>query len=101
MAHKAQGFGLDVFAGSQRISALLKCVLLRHMGEFIGVQETRYLMNAMEKNYSELVKELQRQLPINKIAETLQRLVSERVSIRDLRLIFGTLIDWAPREKMS
>ncbi len=51
------------------------------------------------KNYSELVKELQRQLPINKIAETLQRLVSERVSIRDLRLIFGTLIDWAPREK--
>ncbi len=69
------------------------------MGEFIGVQETRYLMNAMEKNYSELVKELQRQLPINKIAETLQRLVSERVSIRDLRLIFGTLIDWAPREK--
>ncbi|ECP9855080.1 TPA: SPI-2 type III secretion system apparatus protein SsaV, partial [Salmonella enterica subsp. enterica serovar Typhimurium] len=99
MAHKAQGFGLDVFAGSQRISALLKCVLLRHMGEFIGVQETRYLMNAMEKNYSELVKELQRQLPINKIAETLQRLVSERVSIRDLRLIFGTLIDWAPREK--
>ncbi|MGV2406622.1 UNVERIFIED_CONTAM: FHIPEP family type III secretion protein, partial [Campylobacter lari] len=92
MAHKAQGFGLDVFAGSQRISALLNCVLLRHMGEFIGVQETRYLMNAMEKNYSELVKELQRQLPINKIAETLQRLVSERVSIRDLRLIFGTLI---------
>lgn len=52
-----------------------------------------------KKNYSELVKELQRQLPINKIAETLQRLVSERVSIRDLRLIFGTLIDWAPREK--
>lgn len=45
------------------------------------------------------MKELQRQLPINKIAETLQRLVSERVSIRDLRLIFGTLIDWAPREK--
>lgn len=39
----------DVFAGSQRICALLKCVLLRHMGEFIGVQETRYLMNAMEK----------------------------------------------------
>lgn len=99
MGHKAQGFGLDVFAGSQRITALLKCALLRYMGEFIGVQETRYLMNAMEKNYSELVKELQRQLPINKIAETLQRLVSERVSIRDLRLIFGTLIDWAPREK--
>lgn len=69
------------------------------MAEFIGVQEARYLMGAMEAHYAELVKELQRQLPISKITETLQRLVAEGVSIRDLRLIFGTLIEWAPREK--
>ncbi|WP_348235093.1 FHIPEP family type III secretion protein, partial [Salmonella enterica] len=37
--------------------------------------------------------------PIKKIAATLPRLVPERVTIRALRLIFGTLIDWAPREK--
>ncbi len=56
-------------------------------------------MDAMEKRYSELVKELQRQLPISKITETLQRLVAESISIRDLRTVFGTLIEWAPREK--
>jgi len=96
---KAQGFGLAVVEGPQRITALLRQVLLRHMAEFIGVQEARYLMDAMEQRYSELVKELQRQLPISKIAEILQRLVAEGVSIRDLRMIFGTLIEWASREK--
>jgi len=99
MGKKAHGIGLSVVQGNQRITWLLRQVLLRHMAEFIGVQEARYLMDAMEKRYSELVKELQRQLPISKITETLQRLVAESVSIRDLRMIFGTLIEWAPREK--
>ncbi|KAF1368381.1 type III secretion system inner membrane channel protein [Yokenella regensburgei ATCC 49455] len=96
---KAQSMGLAIAEGNQRITALLRQVLLRHMAEFIGVQEARYLMDAMEKRYSELVKELQRQLPISKITETLQRLVAESISIRDLRTVFGTLIEWAPREK--
>lgn len=96
---KAQSMGLAIAEGNQRITALLRQVLLRHMAEFIGVQESRYLMDAMEKRYSELVKELQRQLPISKITETLQRLVAESISIRDLRTVFGTLIEWAPREK--
>lgn len=95
-AHRA---GLSVATGSEIVTLLLRKVLVRHMSEFIGVQEARYLMDAMERRYAELVKELQRQLPINKIAETLQRLVAESVSIRDLRTIFGTLIEWAPREK--
>ncbi|MGX8940128.1 EscV/YscV/HrcV family type III secretion system export apparatus protein [Symbiopectobacterium sp. Eva_TO] len=96
---RAQQAGQTVFTGDQCLIGLLHKVLVNHMAEFIGVQEARYLMDAMEKRYAELVKELQRQMPINKIAEVLQRLVSERVSIRDLRLIFGTLIEWAPREK--
>ncbi len=58
------------------------------------------LSNEITENYSELVKELQRQLPINKIAETCSGQVSERVSIRDLLALFSApLIDWAPREK--
>lgn len=99
MAALARDRGLTVVAQEDCLSALLRRVLVRYMAEFIGVQEARYLMDAMEAQYSELVKELQRQLPISKITETLQRLVAEGVSIRDLRLIFGTLIEWAPREK--
>lgn len=54
----------------------------RHTAEFIGVQETRYLMDAMEGRYGELVKELLAPDAAAKVAEILQRLVEEDVSIR-------------------
>ncbi|AIN16662.1 MULTISPECIES: EscV/YscV/HrcV family type III secretion system export apparatus protein [Yersinia] len=95
----ASTLGLPYAQGHQRIIHCLTRVLERHTAEFIGVQETRYLMDAMEARYGELVKELQRQMPVGKVAEILQRLVEEDVSIRDLRTIFGALVAWAPKEK--
>ncbi|WP_145539432.1 EscV/YscV/HrcV family type III secretion system export apparatus protein [Yersinia kristensenii] len=98
-AHHASTLGLPYVQGNQCIIHCLTRVLERHTAEFIGVQETRYLMDAMEARYGELVKELQRQMPVGKVAEILQRLVEEDVSIRDLRTIFGALVAWAPKEK--
>ncbi|QDW35021.1 EscV/YscV/HrcV family type III secretion system export apparatus protein [Yersinia sp. KBS0713] len=95
----ASTLGIPYAQGNQRTLYCLTRVLERHTAEFIGVQETRYLMDAMEGRYSELVKELQRQMPVGKVAEILQRLVEEDVSIRDLRTIFGALVAWAPKEK--
>jgi len=77
----------------------LSFVLRRHAEEFLGIQEAKLLTDAMEKDYRELVKEVQRVLPIQKITEILRRLVSEDVSIRNLRAIFEALIEWAPKEK--
>ncbi|EFL91881.1 type III secretion system apparatus protein [Candidatus Regiella insecticola LSR1] len=96
---RAITLGLPYAEGRQRIISCLKRVLERHTSEFIGVQETRYLMDAMEGRYAELVKELQRQMPVGKITEILRRLVEEGISIRDLRTIFGALVEWAPKEK--
>lgn len=98
---QAKTLGLPYAQGQQRIIHCLTRVLERHTAEFIGVQETRYLMDAMEGRYGELVKELQRQMPVGKVAEILQRLVEEDVSIRDLRAIFGALVVWGPKEKDS
>lgn len=100
---KSQAKSLDIpfFEGYDRIIYCLNYVFERHSSEFIGVQETRYLMDAMEKNYAELIKELQRQMPVNKVSNILQKLVQENISIRDLRTIFGTIVEWAPKEKDS
>lgn len=98
-ARHASTLGIPYAQGHQRIIHCLTRVLERHTAEFIGVQETRYLMDAMEARYGELVKELQRQMPVGKVAEILQRLVEEDISIRDLRTIFGALVAWAPKEK--
>ena len=91
--------GVTVYKGAEQVIALLSKVLERFASEFIGVQECRFLMDGMENKYSELVKELQRQLPIGKIAEILQRLVAESISIRDLRSIFEALLEWSQKEK--
>lgn len=88
-----------VVRGNERIIYCLERIIRHYAKEFIGVQETRVLMDAMEQNYAELVKEVQRQLPLGKIADILQRLVEEGISIRDLRTIFETLIIWATKEK--
>lgn len=74
-------------------------VLKSHAGEFVGVQETMYLLNEMEANFKELVREVTRALPIITIADVLQRLVSEEISIRDMRTILEALVEWGQREK--
>jgi type III secretion protein V len=77
----------------------LSIILRKHAAEFIGIQETRQLLAAMEENFAELVKETHRVMPIQKIAEILQRLVSEDISIRDMRAVLEALVEWAQKEK--
>ncbi len=91
--------GIVLHRDEARIAHCLSLVVERFANQFVGVQETRFLMDAMEARYAELVKEVQRQMPIGRIADVLQRLVEEGISVRDLRSIFEALIEWAPREK--
>ena len=77
----------------------LSFVLKRYASDFLGIQECKFLMENMEQDFPEIVKELQRVLPIQKITEIFQRLVQEEISIRNLKSIFQCLIDWGQKEK--
>ncbi|WDE08601.1 type III secretion system export apparatus subunit SctV [Thalassomonas viridans] len=77
----------------------LSYVLKRYAADFIGIQETRQIIENMEKDFAELVKEVQRLLPLQKITDIFQRLVAEDISIRSLRCIFEALVEWAQKEK--
>lgn len=99
LQERLDALGMRYMTEADVVGYHLAFVLRRHAEEFLGIQETRQLIDAMEKDYKELVKEVQRVLPIQKITEVLKRLVSEDVSIRNLRAIFEALIDWAPKEK--
>lgn len=91
--------GVVLHRDQARITHCLSLVVDRYAADFIGVQETRFLMDSMESSHAELVKEVQRQMPIGRIADVLQRLVGEGISIRDLRSILEALTEWSPREK--
>ncbi|KWN58207.1 EscV/YscV/HrcV family type III secretion system export apparatus protein [Burkholderia ubonensis] len=98
-ADMLRAMGITLYRNEERLAHCASLVIDRYAAQFIGVQETRFLMDAMEARYAELVKEVQRQMPIGRVADVLQRLVEEGISIRDLRAIFEALIEWAPREK--
>ncbi len=91
--------GIQIMTLSNMLTFHLAHVLKSHASEFIGIQETMYLMNQMQKNFSELVREATRVLPIISITDVLQRLVSEEISIRDMRTILEALVEWGQREK--
>ena len=74
-------------------------VLGKYSQHFLGVEETRRLIGHMEALQPELTKEVQRVVPIQTLAELLRRLIQEYVSIRNLRRIFGTIVEWGTKEK--
>lgn len=93
--------GIPILDASHILTHHLAFVLKRYAGEFLGLQETKVLLDNMEQRYSELVKEVLRVMPIQKISEVLQRLVQEDISVRNLRTILQALIDWGQKEKDS
>ncbi len=84
---------------SEILSYHLSFVLKKYAGEFVGIQETKYLLDNMDANFPEIVREVQRVLPVQKITDVLQRLVQEGISIRNLRAILQSLIEWGQKEK--
>jgi type III secretion protein V len=93
--------GIGVLEPTQLLSFHIALVLKKHAAEFLGIQETRALLTDLEVRFPELAKEVQRVMPIHKIAEILQRLVGEGVSIRNLRTVMEALIEWGQKEKDS
>ncbi|MEW4561559.1 type III secretion system export apparatus subunit SctV [Bremerella sp. JC770] len=91
--------GIPILDASHIVTHHLSFVLKRYAGEFLGLQETKYLLDNMDDRYGELVKEVHRVLPLQKISEVLQRLVQEDISIRNLRTILEALIEWGQKEK--
>lgn len=84
----------------QTISYHLAYILRKHAAEFIGIQEMHTLYNKLEQSsYTELVKEVQRAVNTPKTVDVFRRLLNEGVSIRDLRQILGTLVEFGEAEK--
>ncbi len=71
----------------------------QHAADFIGIQEVRGILEFIEKSYPDLVKEVTRLVPLQKLTEIFKRLVQEQISIKDLRTILESLSEWAQTEK--
>ncbi|MBD9438603.1 EscV/YscV/HrcV family type III secretion system export apparatus protein [Pseudomonas sp. PDM04] len=96
---QVQQLGYQLRAADEECYRCLVTLLARNIQEFFGVQETKHLLDEMESRYPDLLKEVYRHVTVQKIAEVLQRLVGERISVRNLKLVLESLAYWASREK--
>ncbi len=71
----------------------------QYASEFMGIQEIRGILEFVEKSFPDLVKEVTRLVPLQKLTEIFRRLVQEQISIKDLRTILEALSEWAQTEK--
>lgn len=81
------------------IAERFKAALLRGGPRYFGVQEAKKLSTQLVVMLPELGKELERAVPSGRLSEILQRLLYEQVSIRNIRVIMETLIEWSQRER--
>lgn len=71
----------------------------QYASEFIGIQEVRAILEFVEKSFPDLIKEVTRLIPLQKLTDIFKRLVQEQISIKDLRTILEALSEWAQTEK--
>lgn len=92
--------GLDKLNPSQILTRHVAYILRRQAPEFIGVQEIHALMGKLEAaGYATLVQEAQRAVNKTRMVDILKRLLGEGISIRDMRQILGTLVEFGETEK--
>ena len=71
----------------------------QHASDFLGIQEVRQMLEFLEKNYPDLIREVTRLIPLQKLTEIFKRLVQEQISVKDLKTIMESLSEWAQSEK--
>lgn len=92
--------GLDKLNPIQILTRHVAYILRRQAPEFIGVQEVHALMGKLEAaGYATLVQEAQRAVNKTRMVDILKRLLGESISIRDMRQILGTLVEFGETEK--
>jgi len=94
-----QRAGVRFWTGLEVMILHLSKFYRQYASEFIGIQEVRGILEFIEKSFPDLIKEVTRLVPLQKLTEILRRLIQEQVSIKDLRTILEALSEWAQTEK--
>ncbi|HYD63143.1 MAG TPA: type III secretion system export apparatus subunit SctV [Noviherbaspirillum sp.] len=81
------------------VAADIQMEMLRNCQMFVGVHEVQRFTRWADRRYPELGKELAKAVPLPKLAEVIQRLAREGVSLRNARLLLETILEWAQKER--
>lgn len=91
--------GIEYQTYEQRLVAQVEALLARKIDQLFTVNEYQRHITGLGEKFGEQLKELERVLPSTKVVDVVQRLLSESVSIKNIRAILNAMIDWGQRER--
>jgi flagellar biosynthesis protein FlhA len=100
LQNQALSSGYAVVDQTSVLATHLAEVVKQHAHELLTRQETKRLLDRLAESHPKLVEELvPKILSLGEVQKTLQQLLREQVSVRDLSTILETLLDVAPANK--
>lgn len=82
----------------QVVARHVEAVIRRHAAQMVGIQEVQNMLQLVRRDRAELVGELTRLVPLQRVTDVLRRLLDEGIPIRNLNTILESLIARSPHE---
>ncbi len=96
----AQSLGYTVVDAATVLATHLSQILTNNAAQLLGHEEVQNLMDILAKNYPKLVEGLIPDiLTLGAVVKVLQNLMNEGVSVRDMRSIVQTLVEYGPKSQ--
>jgi flagellar biosynthesis protein FlhA len=95
-----QGRGIVVVDAATVVTTHITEIVKSHVDELLGRQEVQAIIDSLAVNHPKVIEDLvPKVVPLGTLQKVLQRLLKERVSIRDMLVIIETLADYLPMTK--
>ena len=99
-AETVQAKGIVVVDAATVVTTHITEIVKSHVDELLGRQEVQAIIDSLAANHPKVIEDLvPKAVPLGTIQKVLQRLLKERVSIRDMLVIIETLADYLPMTK--
>lgn len=94
-----QALNIMTRSAENELSLCVQSTVSQNIAEFFGIQETKNILDKMEGLYPELLKETYRHATVQRVAEVFQRLLKEKISVRNMKVVLEALALWAGKER--
>jgi type III secretion protein V len=89
---KARAAQVPLLSAREYVCEHLVVLLRKRAHQFLGVSEVQAALTAIEGSHGALVKEALQKVPLPLMTDVLKKLLSEQVSVRNLRAILDALV---------
>jgi type III secretion protein V len=97
-AEKLIAAGIGFADAGRQLQDQAVTTLKRNMSSLVGFKEARTILTEVQNKNPELAEQVSSMISIQKMAEVFKRLLDEGISLKNGRLVFKALLDWAPKE---